>query len=205
MTRRIVLAGALLIALAGCRGPEGGTVGEKRQYIRDFTAETIGMLSAANPQIKEELDKASAYAVFSSMNTFLFTFSSTNGYGMGVNKATGDEVWMKVFGLGVGLGGGLKIYRELMIFETEAAAKQFFQSGWEASGKAEGVGKVGDTNVADTSIQEEAIPGVKVYATTDTGVMGQASVHGKKYYLFTELMDKKDEDAYDAENADPKG
>ena len=89
------------------------------------------------------------------------------------------------------------LYRELLIFQNVPAATKFFTSGLELSGKAEGVAKVGNDALVDSTINQDVAPGIKSYVITDTGLIGQASVHGKKYYKLDALENPKHEETFD--------
>jgi lipid-binding SYLF domain-containing protein len=85
-----------------------------------------------------------------------------------------------------GLGLGIKKFRVVFIFETEAALNSFINSGWEFGGQATAAasyGKKGSSHQGAASL----IPGVWMYQMNDEGLALEITGKGTKYYKNDEL------------------
>ena len=92
---------------------------------------------------------------------------------------------MKMGELGVGLGAGLKDFRAIFVFHTEAALNRFVNDGWIIGGHADVAVKASDKGVA---IANEAIAdNISVYQITKSGLALQATLKGNKYWIDREL------------------
>jgi lipid-binding SYLF domain-containing protein len=85
----------------------------------------LAELYQKRPEAKEKIAKAAGYGTFSNININLFLLSSGNGYGVVHNNTTGDDTFMKMRMLGVGLGAGVKDFRAVVIFKNQDVLHRF--------------------------------------------------------------------------------
>lgn len=167
-------------ALVGCSPGSKLTTVEKRQAIDTMESETLQRLYAEEPSAKSEIQNASGYAVFSNANVNIIIASAGGGYGVAVDNTTGNRTYMKMGSGGVGPGLGAKDYRQVLIFLTQDALKNFVYSGWKFGGHADAAAKAGDKGAEASG--EGMFGDTKVYAMTETGLALQATVTGTKYW-----------------------
>ena len=178
----VVLVGlALLIALAGCGPKKSLTLEERRQVVADMEKATLERLYQEAPETKEKVAQAPGYGVFSNANVNLLIASAGGGYGVVVDKATGQRTYMKMALGGVGLGLGAKDYRVVMIFKEKSAMDKFVASGWDFGAHADAAAKAGETG-AEASGEGNIRSQIEVYSMTESGLALQATVAGQKYW-----------------------
>lgn len=185
-----------LLTLTGFLGAKGDSPKEKRENIRSMQRQTLADLYKEKPSVKARLEKAAGYAVFSNMNVKVFMVGSGNGYGVAVDNATKQEIFMKMMEVGGGMGFGVSDLRAVMIFHEKEDFKKFVETGIEFSGKAGAEAQSGDQGMAMRQEQKLAgagekdvqlFQGVEVYQMTKNGLMGQAMLYGTKYWKDDEL------------------
>lgn len=162
------------------------SIGEKRQAIRDIASETLDKLYEVHPKAKQAIESAAGYAVFSNYGIKIFVFGGGRGKGVVVNRHSGKEVFMKKADVGIGLGLGVKNYREVFVFENKKALNRFIDQGWEFGGQAtlaatDGVN--GDAFQGAISIW----PGAWLYQLTDKGLALEITGQGTRYYKDSDL------------------
>lgn len=204
----VVLSVSLVGLLGGCATPRGGSSMDKQAYVREMRDKTLNDFFAAQPDLRNRVNEAAGYGVFSNVNVTLLFISSGHGYGVVKDNATGKETYMRMAGLGAGLGAGLKDFRALFVFPTAAALDKFVTEGWEFGGQAEGAVTAGDKGVAagghasaasggaaagtgakaqSASAVPSAAGAIEIYRLTDTGLALHATVDGTKYWRDGEL------------------
>ncbi|WP_100643400.1 YSC84-related protein [Alteromonas facilis] len=182
---RAIFTMFLVLTLFGCASMGGGSAADKRSAILDMRAETLQALYKEKPDTKSQISKAQGYAVFSNANINLIFMAAGTGYGVVQNNQSGTRTYMNMAEGGVGLGLGVKDYRIIMVFHTQAAIKQFVESGWTFGGNADAAAKAGNKG---GSVQAEAYYGdVTVYTLTESGLALQATVKGTKFWKDSEL------------------
>jgi lipid-binding SYLF domain-containing protein len=187
MHARIVIGlGLVGLMVAGCATPAGNSVSEKRTSVRRMRSETLAELYAKKPIAKESIAKAAGYAVFSNININLLILSSGNGYGVARDAASGQDVYMRMQMLGVGLGAGVKDFRAVMIFKTPEALHLFTEKGWEWGGHADAAAKSGKKGKA-ASAAGDISGDMEIYTFTESGIALQATVAGTKYWKDDDL------------------
>ncbi len=209
MRRSFVLRMGLALILAlGCATPKGSSVAGQRSHILGMRAEVLRDLEAARPGIGERIRSASGYAVFSSVNVQLFFVGGGQGYGVAHDNSTGQDVYMKMAQLGVGIGAGAKDFRVIFLFHDSMAFRRFVEQGWEfgadadaaliADGErgvqASAVGRLGSGGASaggsatsgmgsGRSSGTDAVgSGVEVYQLTESGLALKARIGGTRYY-----------------------
>lgn len=162
------------------------TLAERRQEVLEMRDTVLADVYKEAPGIKEMVDNAVGYAVFSSLGLNLFVVSSANGPGLAHYNSNGKDVFMKMYSAGVGIGMGVKDFRLLFVFQTEKALNNFIVEGWAASTQADAAAKHGAEGTA-ASLAIDVAPGVKLFQQTESGLALQATIQGTKYYLDKDL------------------
>ena len=176
----------MFLVLTGFGGPKGKDPEEKRQAIQKMRQETLAKLYEYDPYSKHFISKAAGYAVFSNTGINLFLISTANGWGVAHNNKTGKDTYMKMFSGGVGIGAGVKDFRGVFVFETEATLKHFIDEGWQGGGQADAALKAEDKG-GSLATAIDVAPGIKLYQLTENGIALQATVQGTKYWKYKEL------------------
>ena len=176
---------AIMFSVFGCSPGSNLSKPEKISAINSMAQETLERLYTEDSSTKLEIRKAPGYAVFSNANVNLIFASAGGGYGVVVDNKTGKRTYMKMGMGGVGLGLGVKDFRQVLVFEDKDVMNKFIYSGWEFGGHADAAAKSGDKGGEASA--EGYIGGVKVYSMTESGLALQATVTGTKYWKDDEL------------------
>ena len=176
----------MFVFLTGFFGAKGDKPEEKRQSIQKMRTETLADLYKYAPHAEDAIRKAAGYAVFSNVGINLFVVSTANGFGVAHNNTTGKDTYMKMFSGGVGFGAGVKDFRGIFIFSTEATLTQFIEEGWQGGAQGDAALKAEDKGGAIATAIDVA-PGIKLYQLTESGIALQATVQGTKYWKDDEL------------------
>jgi lipid-binding SYLF domain-containing protein len=159
---------------------------EKQAEIRKTATETLDNLYTLQPASKEAIEKAAGYAVFSNFGMKIFVAGSGSGKGIAVNNASKKETFMKMIELQAGLGFGVKKFRLVWVFQTEAALNGFINSGWELGSQATAAAKYDEKGGGVAG----AVPISKdiwLYQLTDDGLAVELTAKGTKYYKDKDL------------------
>src|SRR5690606_9672927 len=95
----------LSLLLTACM-TSGGTVEDRRNAVQNMKNAVLDELYAKKPDVREQLSGAPAYAVFSNANVNLILASFGGGYGVLHDNRSGQDTYLKMGELGVGLGAG---------------------------------------------------------------------------------------------------
>lgn len=189
MKRTAYLISLLLVVavIYGCARAQGYSPAQKRQYTQDMKSDTLSELYRKKPETRNLVKNAAGYAVFSNINTQLLWFGTGNGYGVVIDNRTGKNTYMKMGEAGVGIGFGLKDFREVLIFNSRSKLNNFITSGWnvgiiqasaEAKYKDDGASAAGEANLdAD----------IVVYQMTTKGISLRINIGAAKYWKNKEL------------------
>ncbi len=178
---------ALLAAnLGGCATAQGSNPAEKRAYALSMVDQTLSDLYAQRPEAKAKVRAAAGYGVFSNIGTNLIFVSTGGGFGVIRDNETGDDTFMKMGEVGVGLGLGLKDFRAVFIFHDPNVLIDFIDAGWEWGGEADAVAKSGDQGGA-VGAAGNVHRGIEVYQFTENGIALSATVSGTRYWPDEEL------------------
>ena len=186
MRLTVVLVLAAVVLAVGCSAPKGATMDQKKASIKEMRDVTLDKLYAMKPEVKEKIRNAAGYGVFSDIGTNIIFVTTGNGYGIVRDAKTGDDTYMKMAKLGLGIGLGAKDYRAVFIFKTGHVLNKFLAKGWEWGAEADAAAK---SEKKGGSANSEASFGkdVEVYQMTETGLALQANVGGSKYWKDKEL------------------
>ena len=154
---------------------------EQRADIRKTSQSILDQLYKTRPSARGAVKAAAGYAVFSNFGMKIFFAGGGTGSGLAVDNATGRETFMKMVEVQAGLGFGIKKFRQVFVFETPTALRDFVESGWEFGGQATAAATDGRRGGA----HQGAIlvsPGVWVYQLTEKGLALELTGKGTKYY-----------------------
>lgn len=159
---------------------------EQRAEVRKTSQQILNQLYRVRPSTKAAVAAAAGYAVFSNFGMKILFAGGGTGSGVAVNNASRKEIFMKMVEVQAGLGLGVKKFRVVFIFESEAAFNEFVNSGWEFGGQATAAAsydKKGSAYQGAASV----MPGVWMYQLTDEGLALELTGKGTKYYKNDEL------------------
>jgi lipid-binding SYLF domain-containing protein len=161
-------------------------IAKEQKGIREMRSEVLKDLYKDKAGSKQEVEDSVAVAAFSSLGINLFLFSTARGGGIVRETKTGEETFMRMFSLGGGFGMGVKDFRVVFIFHTQAAFDNFLSAGWDFAAQTDAAAKAGeegDTAEAAGTI----VDGVSLYQFTENGLALQATLQGTKYYKDKDL------------------
>ena len=161
-------------------------IAKEQKGIREMRSEVLKELYKDKAGSKQEVEDSVAVAAFSSLGINLFLFSTARGGGIVRETKTGEETFMRMFSLGGGFGMGVKDFRVVFIFHTQAAFDNFLSAGWDFAAQTDAAAKAGeegDTAEAAGTI----VDGVSLYQFTENGLALQATLQGTKYYKDKDL------------------
>lgn len=189
MKKMIIISLSLLplaFAATGCTSAKGSTPDEKKLYISKLHDDIVVTMAEKYPDIKKKIKNSPGYGVFSNVNVNLILASAGNGFGVIVNNKTGDRTYMKMALGGLGIGLGVKDFRQLIIFKTSDALDSFVNKGWEFGAHADAAAKAGDKGGA-ANAAGDVTTGMEIYQVTESGLALQATVSAAKYWKDKEL------------------
>lgn len=181
----LALTGAVVF-VAGC-GPNGDmSIQDRRATINDMAQASLNEFYQAQPSLRNEVQNAQGYGVFSTANVSVIFATGGGGYGVVVNNATGERTYMRsgVGGLGIGLGA--KDYRQLMVFYSDDALNQFVTGKWDWGGQAAAVAK-GDDKGGGATVAGNVSQSIAIYTMTDTGLSAELMATGTNFWPVDEL------------------
>ena len=177
----LLLAVAILSLATGCGPSSKLSVVERQQIVGNMETETLQRLYKEQPATKDKIKKAAGYGVFSNANVNLILVSAGSGYGVVVDNSTGRRTYMKMALGGIGLGLGVKDYRQVLIFKSKETLQKFITSGWEFGGHADAAAKAGQSG-GELSGEGAIGADIEAYSMTESGLALQATVAGTKYW-----------------------
>jgi len=175
----------LMLAPANPALAAKGTIAEQQAAVRKMRDEVLAELYQRDASVKQKVNKAEGYAVFSNVGVNLIFASVAGGKGVVVDRK-GKEVFMKMASGGIGLGLGVKDFRAVFVFRTKAKLQQFVEKGWDFGAQADAAAQSGDKGGAAAGAVS-AVPDVDVYQITKNGVALQATLQGTKYWRDADL------------------
>jgi lipid-binding SYLF domain-containing protein len=206
--RVLALVPAFALLAASCSSPPGSSLDGKRDFVRKMRDQTLTQLYDANPSLREKVEGSVGYAVFTNLNIHLLAVSGGDGYGMAVDRRSGQETFMRMAAIGGGPGIAMRDFRTIFVFNDEAAYQRFLETGWQFSlesgaavkstgrgGAAGGLAAVSSGGQQHATVQTEATraaaaaagQGVEVYQLTQAGLALHAAALGTRYFRDSEL------------------
>lgn len=185
MLKKIGLLMVVTLMLGACTAISSGTLDERRAKVLRMRDQAIGDIAQNQPSVKQRIERASGYAVFSNANVNLIFASFSGGYGVVHNNADNSNTYMRAGEAGIGLGIGVKDIRVLMVFKTPTALDRFVESGWLFGAQADATAKATDKG-GDAAAQIVA-DDIEIYQVTEAGLALQATIKGSKFWKDSEL------------------
>lgn len=171
--------------LAGCVTMTKPSVEEQRLKVKEMRYQTVQDVAKFQPDIRDRINKAPGYAVFSNANVNLIFASFAGGYGVVRNNKTGRDTYMKMAEAGVGLGIGVKDFRAIFVFRNQEALNAFVEKGWQVGAGADATAKASDKG--DGASAEISASDIEIFQITEAGLALQATVKGTRYWKDDEL------------------
>jgi lipid-binding SYLF domain-containing protein len=159
---------------------------QKQAEVRKTANETLNRLYKLQPASKAAIEKAEGYAVFSNFGMKILVAGSGSGKGIAVNNTSKKETFMKMIEIQAGLGFGVKKFRLVWVFQTEAALNGFINSGWELGSQATAAAQY-DAKGAGLAGAVAISKDVWLYQLTDDGLAVELTAKGTKYYKDDDL------------------
>ena len=180
--KRILTLGclALLLLGGGCATTGGGSPAEQRESILAMKNEALSELYRRKPDVKQQIASAPGYAVFSNANVNLVLASFGGGYGVARDNRSGEQTYMRMGEIGVGLGLGVKDFRLVFVFHDETAMRRFIDKGWSLGAQADAAAKAGDKGAAAGG--EISVDNMTIYQLTESGLALQATIKGTRFW-----------------------
>lgn len=162
-----------------------GTIEEQQAEVRTMRDQVLADLYRRDASLREKINRAEGYAVFSNVGVNLIFASVAGGKGIVVDRR-GKETFMKMASGGFGLGLGVKDFRAVFVFKTKPKLAQFIETGWDFGAQADAAAQSGEKGGAAAGAVT-ALPDVDVYQITKNGVALQATLQGAKYWRDADL------------------
>jgi lipid-binding SYLF domain-containing protein len=179
MYKLMTTVAMVLLVATGCAAT-GKTAADKRASINEMRGEVLSELYALKQSARAEINEAPGYGVFSNANINVIFAGVGGGHGVIHNNQTGDDTYMRMGEVGVGLGAGVKDYRIVFVFHDAETMNYFVDKGWAFGGQADAAAKASDKGGAVGG--EAILDGVTVYQLTQSGLALQATLKGTKYW-----------------------
>jgi len=181
----VILTIVSLFILNSC-GPKGYTPDQKRQFVLNMMEDSLGKLYTEKPYTRKLIANAAGYGVFSNLNAQIIFVGGGSGYGVVIDNENGTKTYMNMAEGSLGLGVGVKDFREIIIFNSPAVLHKFINFGWEVKLKGDAAAKSGQKGGAlDTATDFQS--DVVIYQITESGVVLSANFGGSKYWIDKEL------------------
>lgn len=182
---KLLICLSLVFCFSACATNQGSSPAEKRQVIQQMKSEVLQDLYKLKPDVRSQVSSAPGYAVFSNANINLLLASFGGGYGVVHNNRTGQDTYMKMGEVGLGIGLGAKDFRAIFVFHTTDSLKRFTEDGWALGAQADAAAKADDKGAAASG--ELTVDNITIYQITETGLALQATIKGTKYWKDQDL------------------
>lgn len=185
MLRKFIFFLSMTVLISGCtsvgsRDSYDSSVMAKRDKVLAMRDEALNDLFTIRPYVRDRIYSAPGYAVFSDKNVNLILASFSGGYGVVTDNITGNNTYMNMGEVGLGLGLGLKDFRTIFIFNDRATMDNFVNNGWTFGGQADAAVVNDDRGGALGG--QIVIDNISIYQITKSGLALQATVKGTKYW-----------------------
>ncbi len=182
----LILAFGISIGLSGTVFAKDPTKQEQQEEIRNMAKETLTRLYKEQPAAIKTVKASAGYAVFSNFGMKILLFGSGTGKGIVTDKATQKDTFMKMIEGQVGLGIGVKKFRQVWVFKSKKALNGFINSGWELGGQGTAAAKSGSQG-SDLAGAIAVDVDILLYQLTDDGLALELTGKGTKYYKDDDL------------------
>lgn len=184
--KRSTLIGTLacMVALPGWAFA-ADKAGEQAE-VRKAAQEALAAVYKLQPSARKAVESAAGYAAFSNFGMKILVAGGGSGKGIAVNNKTKATTYMKMAEIQAGLGFGVKKFKLVWVFETDAALNDFVNAGMQIGAQATAAAKAGDKGSSYQGAVAVA-PGVWLYQVTGDGLALELTVKGTKYYKDSDL------------------
>jgi len=168
----------IVVDISGCASIPGKTGEEQSEAINTLAERTLKDLYKQEPKSKEEIGDSVGYAIMKNKFTKVPIVGAGSGYGVAINKKTGEKTYLKIVRFDIGGGYGLRSVRVVLIFQNEKKFEDFIDGVWSARAGAETGAKVKDEVVSGVAGSDN-LPGDKGYSIhfiIDEGVSATVTV-----------------------------
>jgi hypothetical protein len=160
---------------------------QKRQATIEMAKTGLDALIKQNPKVKEEIEKAPGYAVFSATNINVVLIVLARGEGVLYDKRRKEPVFMQDLKTGEGLGAGYQTQYQIVIFKTTSAIDQFLLTSID--GQKGGVDVDANFSAGSGGTIRSFNPDITFYTVGLSGYDLQANYGGTLYLVDQQLND----------------
>lgn len=182
--RTLIGTPACMVALPGWAFA-ADKAGEQAE-VRKAAQEALAAVYKLQPSARKAVESAAGYAAFSNFGMKILVAGGGSGKGIAVNNKTKATTYMKMAEIQAGLGFGVKKFKLVWVFETDAALDDFVNAGMQIGAQATAAAKAGDKGSSYQGAVAVA-PGVWLYQVTGDGLALELTVKGTKYYKDSDL------------------
>eukprot|EP00903_Cladosiphon_okamuranus_P004459 g4457.t1 len=143
--------------------------------------QVLSELYSEKPSVRDQVASSSGYAVFDNANVNVILASFGGGHGVVHNNLSGQDTYMRMGEVGLGIGAGVKDFSVVFVFHSGEALDHFIERGWAFGAQADAAAKAGDLGAAKSG--EMLVNDVTVYQMTEAGLALQATVKGTKFWV----------------------
>ena len=160
---------------------------QKRQATIEMAKTGLDALIKQNPKVKEEIEKAPGYAVFSATNINVVLIVIARGEGVLYDKRRKEPVFMQDLKTGESLGAGYQTQYQIVIFKTTAAIDQFLFTSID--GQKGGIDVDANLSAGSGGTIRSFNPDITIYTVGLSGYDLQANYGGTLYLVDQQLND----------------
>jgi hypothetical protein len=160
---------------------------QKRQATIEMAKTGLDALIKQNPKVKEEIEKAPGYAVFSATNINVVLIVIARGEGVLYDKRRKEPVFMQDLKTGEGLGAGYQTQYQIVIFKTTSAIDQFLLTSID--GQKGGIDVDANFSAGSGGTIRSFNPDITFYTVGLSGYDLQANYGGTLYLVDQQLND----------------
>ncbi|QWD96175.1 hypothetical protein [Polynucleobacter sp. MG-6-Vaara-E2] len=160
---------------------------QKRQATIEMAKTGLDALIKQNPKVKEEIEKAPGYAVFSATNINVVLIVIARGEGVLYDKRRKEPVFMQDMKTGEGLGAGYQTQYQIVIFKTTSAIDQFLLTSID--GQKGGIDVDANFSAGSGGTIRSFNPDITIYTVGLSGYDLQANYGGTLYLVDQQLND----------------
>lgn len=187
---------SIALLLTGCQstGSNGkpltpAEIAQKRAATLKMATTGLDALLKQNPSVKQEIDTAAGYAVFSTTNINVVLIVVARGEGVLYDKRRKDPLFMEALKTGEGLGAGYQDQYQVVIFKSPKAIDQFLLTSIE--GYQGGMDIDANFSAGSGGIIRSFNPDITFYTVGLAGYDLQANYGGTLYLVDQQLNDAK--------------
>ena len=182
---KLLALGTLMLAFT-TTGALAASKLEKQAEIRKVAAASLQEFYKADPKLKDQVEKAPGYAVFSTFG-LSFLIGGAGGKGLVHDNKAKKDVFMHLAQASAGVQAGIAQSRTLIIFKSAQAMSTFVSKGWEFGGGGVAGAAVEGKGAPGGGSGENVIADALYYTLTRSGLQGGGAVAGTKVWQDKEL------------------